>query len=182
VTASFAKYSQFKQYYDKNRDKNKIGFLDFYDYHRYYDPIKSTDFDKGELEFWDDNHWPCIIGEVGHEYGDDPRDYADPFTGQTQKLVDEAAQKNSSKVVMENALNQGYLGVLLWRYTPVSEDAHRLLIRTRSQISQFHNEFHNVVRASAGSPLPFRPFERLIWKDCIPEFVKDIDDVGRTPQ
>jgi hypothetical protein len=162
-TVSFAKYSEMTK-------KNDFDFVDFFDYHRYLIPGAPSTNDNGTLPNWG---FPqkCIIGEAGHKYP--------PRTG-----FNEALQASSSRALMDQALAQGYSGVLLWRYTPVDKDLYRLLKLTTSgaTTSTLNTFITNFIKAArtAGSPNPFTSFERTVWNE-VPGFVKKIKNKGKMP-
>jgi len=166
-TASFANYSQLNARSDFN-------FVDFYDYHRYFDPAATGNVDHGNLPNWSRSK-SCIVGEVGHYYTHNP-----------SEAVDETKQAQSSKTIMEQALSRNYSGVLLWRYAPVG-DAHRLLKLTKSDTGTLSAPLSNFLQgfiaaaatATSGGQNPFVDYERPIWND-VQVFTSTIP-AGRIP-
>lgn len=160
-TVSFANYSQLEGHNDFN-------FVDFYDYHRYYDPDRPNSKDHGDLPVWV-NGKACIIGEVGHQYG----------KKKDKGKLDEVKQASSCRTVMQQALGRNYAGALLWRYAPVG-DVHRLLRRASGDTAQVVNSpapstfLNGFILASGGSTAgglnPYQAYERQVW-DGVKNFV-----------
>lgn len=182
TTVSFAKYSELC------RDSD-FDFIDFYDYHRYFNrnlggsskSVKSDlkdleNSDNGTLQKWTKSK-PCVIGEVGHCY---------PDKSNPTQAVHEKDQAESSKTIMYDALSKNYSGVLLWRYAPVG-DAHRLLRITKSDtgelcypLNKFLQKFIAAVSSTTPIENPFIEFERLIWVE-VEKFTQEIVRQGKMP-
>ncbi len=151
VTTGFASYAQMTTGTD-------FSFLDFYDYHRYFDPTAAATSPHGEPPTWTGSK-ACIIGEVGHEYS-------------SGASMNETLQASSTRRVMDLALSRNYGGVLLWRYSPVG-DSHRLLrlttadhgISSTSTLADFLTRFRAVASGSSTGPHPFAEFERPVWNE-----------------
>lgn len=106
------------------REKNTIlshqsdlnSHLDFYDYHAYNSSGKLEQYSSLGLSK------PCIVGEFGH------KDWLARYLGWLgfAHTVDDAEQNNTDSNFMRNAINRGYKGCLIWRYSPVG-DPNRIL-------------------------------------------------------
>lgn len=166
-TASFSNYTyltQNNQVYNAIGDSDlqaDVGFLDFYDLHRYHDPATPTHKHHGLMPQWNATK-PCFIGEVGHHYHPIP----------SPRNPDRQAQAATTSAMLADALAKGYFGALPWRHTAFGNE-HRMLeftAPTGSSLTTAYNTFLQTFQAAAtqsrtsgGSLASFAAFEPLVW-------------------
>ncbi|WP_025740614.1 hypothetical protein [Aquimarina pacifica] len=158
--------ASFSGHHELNDIKNDdfINAIDFFDYHRYYDPNTPKNSHHGVLPQWEnkDHYYKnCIIGEIGHKYSGNEE-------------LDESKQATSCRSVMNQTITNGYSGVLLWRYS-AEGDRHRLLKgvienHDTSSVKNFITNFISVANTSklqGGNRLLFEGFERRVWVEIL---------------
>lgn len=172
-TVSFHNYEGWTGTVPQNE---KVDFLDFYDYHKYFDPAAKKESKHGDLKDWPGGK-SCIIGEAGHK-----------FYG--KQCISQEIIASTGKELMEQALERKYSGILLWRYTPVSNDQHRLLrlcachpgtsgSPSKTVLSYFLTQFKAAaLKFPYGDNNPFEDYERPIWSE-IHQFVGTIPNNRR---
>lgn len=138
--------------------------IDFYDYHIYNSsgnlkPYSSLNLDK-----------PCIIGEFGHE----------DKKAKKSNTVSDDEQYETDKKFMINAIDKGYAGCLIWRYTPIEkgDPLSQRILKLGTGGNKPFNAFKKSFLSAAGSnptknmndPNWKADHERKVWQ-AIEEFV-----------
>lgn len=183
ITASFAKYSQLSSHY------SDFLFLDFFDYHRYYDRTSGANaiHGHGQLPNWIPSSFggkSCIIGEIGNHHHSE-RGFRDLLSSEGNG-TSETEQNFATTSLLNSAMASGYFGALAWRYTSYNDpyidsddglpslrnDFITRLLRKgnlpehfRRTQSEFLEAFIRVGEGANGtSPADFfQEFERPVW-------------------